>query len=63
MQRLFIAISDSPYTSIGRNSEHLGADITTERDGIHLTSSNTGLGVKTSNVDLANNANPTRCPP
>ena len=60
MQRLFIAISDSPYTSIGRNSEHLGADITTERDGIHLTSSNTGLGVKTSNVDLANHLNPAR---
>ena len=58
-----MAISDSPYPSTSPIDAYLGADVTTERDGIHLTSSNTGLGVKTSDVDLANNANPTRCPP
>ena len=58
-----MAISDSPYPSTSPIDAYLGADVTTEGDGIHLTSSNTGLGVKTSDVDLANNANPTRCPP
>ena len=60
LQRLFMAISDSPDPSTSPIDAYLGADVTTEGDGIHLTSSNTGLGVKTSNVDLANHPNPAR---
>mgnify|MGYP007114092861 FL=1 len=49
-----MAESDSPYNSLPRITHYLGADISTDGNSVNLTSSNTSLGVQTSNVDLFN---------
>lgn len=49
-----MAASDSPYNSTTKVTNYLGADISTDGNSVNLTSSNTSLGVQTSNVDLSN---------
>ena len=46
---------NSPYTLLQPNTIYLRADVSTERDGLHLSSGNSGLRVNDSEVNLAMN--------
>ena len=52
MARILRASSDSPYTLLQPNTNYLRADVSTERDGVDLSSGDSSLRVNASDVNL-----------
>ena len=52
MVRTLRASSDSPYTLLYLNTNYLRADVSTERDGVDLSSGDSSLRVNASDVNL-----------